>query len=216
MSATLFKLFLGPAGTVTRLHADAGEAHGWLAQVWGAKLFVLYPPTDAPHLRVLPNEVRCSSCTALLNLLLLSADLRALSPKQRSAMWSRWRRRAMRAPLDRRRRRTWRFCSPARRSSCRGACKGHAARGHPASIGAVRMHAEMCMRSSQRLVALRGCGVAVAHRAGEFLQRGRQFQRGGPHQNGGAAPARLQKRGGCAAVSAEVASPRSREGGRTL
>ena len=58
MSATLLKLFLGPAGTVTRLHADAGDAHGWLAQVWGVKLFVLYPPTDAPHLRVIPNEVR--------------------------------------------------------------------------------------------------------------------------------------------------------------
>ena len=58
MGASLFKLFLGPAGTVTRLHADAGDAHGWLAQLWGAKLFVLYPPTDAPHLRLIPTEVR--------------------------------------------------------------------------------------------------------------------------------------------------------------
>jgi chloride channel 7 len=87
MSATLFKLFLGPAGTVTRLHADAGDAHGWLAQVWGAKLFVLYPPTDAPHLRVLPNEVRHSSgLNKWLLWLLLSADSCALSRKQRSAM----------------------------------------------------------------------------------------------------------------------------------
>jgi hypothetical protein len=58
MAASLFKLFLGPAGVTTRLHADAGDAHGWLAQLWGAKLFVLYPPGDAPHLRLLPQEVR--------------------------------------------------------------------------------------------------------------------------------------------------------------
>ena len=133
MSATLFKLFLGPAGTVTRLHADAGDAHGWLAQVWGAKLFVLYPPTDAPHLRVLRNEVRCTA-TGTPHLLIASVpadDSRARSPKQRSATWSRWHRQARRAPLDRRRRRTWRSCSRARPSSCRGACTRQRARSAP-------------------------------------------------------------------------------------
>ena len=61
----------------------------------------------------------------------LSADLCALSPKQRSATWSRWHHRAMRAPLDRKRRRMWRSCSRARPSSCRGACTWRPARGAP-------------------------------------------------------------------------------------
>lgn len=29
---SLNKLFVGPAGTITRLHYDAKDAHGWLAQ----------------------------------------------------------------------------------------------------------------------------------------------------------------------------------------
>ncbi len=43
---------------MTRLHYDAGDAHGWLAQLWGAKLFVLYPPEATPLLRVIPEEAR--------------------------------------------------------------------------------------------------------------------------------------------------------------
>ena len=56
--ASLFKLFVGPPGTVTRLHYDAGDAHGWLAQLWGAKLFVLFPPSDTGRLARMPGEVR--------------------------------------------------------------------------------------------------------------------------------------------------------------
>lgn len=41
---------MGPPGTVTRLHYDAGAAHGYLGQVVGRKLFVLFPPTDTPFL----------------------------------------------------------------------------------------------------------------------------------------------------------------------
>lgn len=41
---------MGPPGTITRLHYDAGRAHGYLGQVIGRKLFVLYPPSDEPHL----------------------------------------------------------------------------------------------------------------------------------------------------------------------
>ncbi len=58
MSASLRKLFLGPRATVTRLHYDAGDAHGWLAQLWGAKLFVLFPPQDTPLLARIPEEAR--------------------------------------------------------------------------------------------------------------------------------------------------------------
>jgi len=42
----LTKLFLSPRGAVTRLHYDNGGAHGWLSQVRGRKLFVLFPPED--------------------------------------------------------------------------------------------------------------------------------------------------------------------------
>ncbi|WP_442514448.1 cupin-like domain-containing protein, partial [Pseudomonas promysalinigenes] len=44
------QVFMGPPGTVTRLHCDAGAAHGYLGQVVGRKLFVLFPPTDTPFL----------------------------------------------------------------------------------------------------------------------------------------------------------------------
>ena len=56
LDASLRKLFVGPAGTITRLHQDAGDAHGWLGQVAGRKLFVLCPPGDAPFLRSIPGE----------------------------------------------------------------------------------------------------------------------------------------------------------------
>ena len=46
----LNKVFVGPAGCITRLHFDAHGAHGWLAQVRGRKLFVLVPPGDSEKL----------------------------------------------------------------------------------------------------------------------------------------------------------------------
>ena len=52
----LSKVFVGPAGTVTRLHQDAGDAHAWLGQVQGRKLFVCYPPDDASHLYPIQGE----------------------------------------------------------------------------------------------------------------------------------------------------------------
>lgn len=57
VNLNLNKVFLGPPGTVTRLHFDAGEAHGWLAQVSGRKLFLLFHPADTPHLHLLTTEV---------------------------------------------------------------------------------------------------------------------------------------------------------------
>ena len=56
LDASLCKLFVGPAGTITRLHQDAGDAHGWLGQVIGRKLFLLCPPGDAPFMRSIPGE----------------------------------------------------------------------------------------------------------------------------------------------------------------
>jgi chloride channel 7 len=56
VDANLTKLFLGPPGTISRLHYDAGDAHGWLAQVVGRKLFVLYPPSDGAALYPLASE----------------------------------------------------------------------------------------------------------------------------------------------------------------
>jgi chloride channel 7 len=50
ISKSLDKMFCGPLGAITRLHYDAGDAHGWLGQVSGRKLFVFYPPSAAPML----------------------------------------------------------------------------------------------------------------------------------------------------------------------
>ena len=52
----LQKLFIGVRGCVTRLHYDAGDAHGWLAQVSGSKLFILFSPLDSKHLGAPPAE----------------------------------------------------------------------------------------------------------------------------------------------------------------
>ncbi|KAK9915224.1 hypothetical protein WJX75_006445 [Coccomyxa subellipsoidea] len=56
ITSNLKKVFMGPPGTVTRLHYDAGAAHGYLGQVIGRKLFVLYPPTDTPFLYRIEGE----------------------------------------------------------------------------------------------------------------------------------------------------------------
>ena len=45
VSRSLNKAFIGPAGCITRLHFDAQNAHGFLAQTKGRKLFVLFHPS---------------------------------------------------------------------------------------------------------------------------------------------------------------------------
>ena len=50
MSNCFTKIFLGPAGTVTRLHNDTYYTHAWLSQVRGRKQFILYPPSQAHYL----------------------------------------------------------------------------------------------------------------------------------------------------------------------
>eukprot|EP00890_Picochlorum_soloecismus_P002011 jgi/Picsp_1/2810/NSC_01036-R1_protein len=52
----LAKLFIGPPGTTTRLHYDAGDAHGWLGQLKGRKLFFLFPPNNSKGLKPLSSE----------------------------------------------------------------------------------------------------------------------------------------------------------------
>jgi chloride channel 7 len=53
----LKKLFICPPGSLTRLHYDAGSAHGWLAQIKGRKLFILYPPSDTHNMYPLETEI---------------------------------------------------------------------------------------------------------------------------------------------------------------
>ena len=45
VSRSLNKAFIGPKGTLTRLHYDSQDAHGFLAQTKGRKLFVLFHPS---------------------------------------------------------------------------------------------------------------------------------------------------------------------------
>ena len=56
LSGSLSKVFVGPCGTVTRLHQDCANAHAWLGQASGRKLFVCFPPSDAAHLDVINGE----------------------------------------------------------------------------------------------------------------------------------------------------------------
>ena len=60
----LNKVFMGPAGCITRLHFDAHGAHGWLAQVRGRKLFVLVPPEDSEKLAPFHHGARGGAPTA--------------------------------------------------------------------------------------------------------------------------------------------------------
>ena len=58
LSGSLSKVFVGPCGTVTRLHQDCANAHAWLGQASGRKLFVCFPPSDAAHLDVINGRKR--------------------------------------------------------------------------------------------------------------------------------------------------------------
>lgn len=45
-NTSLTKVFLGPAGTVSRLHHDTYATHVWLSQIKGRKQFICFPPSD--------------------------------------------------------------------------------------------------------------------------------------------------------------------------
>jgi len=57
VNENLRKVFICPSGCLTRLHQDAGNAHGWLAQIKGRKMFVLYPPSDTQNMHPLETEI---------------------------------------------------------------------------------------------------------------------------------------------------------------
>ena len=44
---TLCKLFVGPVGAITRIHQDNHNAHAWLCNLRGRKLYVLCRPADS-------------------------------------------------------------------------------------------------------------------------------------------------------------------------
>lgn len=50
------KLFISPAGSLTRLHYDNGGAHAWLSQVRGRKLHVCFAPEDGPNLHAFEGD----------------------------------------------------------------------------------------------------------------------------------------------------------------
>ena len=65
ISANMQKIFIGCRGCVTRLHYDSGDAHGWLAQASGAKLFILFAPEDSQFLVPPRAEVLRTSRTMM-------------------------------------------------------------------------------------------------------------------------------------------------------
>lgn len=65
-NASLTKIFLGPAGTVSRLHCDTYATHVWLSQIRGRKQFIVFPPEDTEHLGHVPDE-ECDGRTSLFD-----------------------------------------------------------------------------------------------------------------------------------------------------
>jgi len=63
---SLTKVFLGPAGTVSRLHSDTYATHVWLSQVRGRKQFIVFPPEDSKHLHC-HVEDECDGRTTLFD-----------------------------------------------------------------------------------------------------------------------------------------------------
>lgn len=61
-NCSLTKVFLGPAGTVSRLHHDTYATHVWLSQIRGRKQFICYPPAD--HEYLYGTEDDCSGRTS--------------------------------------------------------------------------------------------------------------------------------------------------------
>ena len=55
-NASLTKIFMGPAGTVSRLHHDTYATHVWLSQIRGRKQFICYPPSDTKFLHSFPVD----------------------------------------------------------------------------------------------------------------------------------------------------------------
>jgi len=54
---SLTKVFMGPAGTISRLHHDTYASHVWLSQVRGRKQFIVYPPEDSKYLEATEDDL---------------------------------------------------------------------------------------------------------------------------------------------------------------
>jgi len=65
-NASLTKVFLGPAGTVSRLHHDTYATHVWLSQIRGRKQFIVYAPEDSKYLHSFVDD-DCDGRTSLFD-----------------------------------------------------------------------------------------------------------------------------------------------------
>jgi len=63
LNVSLTKVFIGPAGTVSRLHHDTYATHVWLSQIRGRKQFICYPPDDSENLHA-QAEDECGGQTS--------------------------------------------------------------------------------------------------------------------------------------------------------
>merc|ERR1719210_1974423 len=63
---SLTKVFLGPAGTISRLHCDTYATHAWLSQIRGRKQFIVFPPEDTEHLYCTVED-ECDGRTTLFD-----------------------------------------------------------------------------------------------------------------------------------------------------
>ena len=80
---SLQKVFASPAGAITRLHYDCHDAHAWLAQVQGRKLFVCYAPSDTPRLGLIEGELETAQ--AAVDPLAPEADILRAVPQYTGA-----------------------------------------------------------------------------------------------------------------------------------
>eukprot|EP00408_Alexandrium_pacificum_P028746 CAMPEP_0171209376 /NCGR_PEP_ID=MMETSP0790-20130122/28563_1 /TAXON_ID=2925 /ORGANISM="Alexandrium catenella, Strain OF101" /LENGTH=483 /DNA_ID=CAMNT_0011674983 /DNA_START=16 /DNA_END=1468 /DNA_ORIENTATION=- len=53
---SLTKVFMGPAGTISRLHHDTYSTHVWLSQLRGRKQFVVFHPDDSKYLSAFDED----------------------------------------------------------------------------------------------------------------------------------------------------------------
>lgn len=65
-NCSLTKIFMGPAGTVSRLHHDTYATHVWLSQIRGRKQFIVFPPDDWKFLHCAVED-ECFGRTSLFN-----------------------------------------------------------------------------------------------------------------------------------------------------
>jgi len=53
-----YRISIGAIGTITRLHVESANAHMWLNQIEGRRVFFLFPPEDADKLYSMPMKAK--------------------------------------------------------------------------------------------------------------------------------------------------------------